>query len=364
MTLVLILCVYTLIYVGISAVQIAFLKKERAKKAVILDEEAYKEAASVGIENEKFKLYSQIYSFILYSLWLIFGFVWLKELIIQNNSIFENTVFLLAFLIINMLLSLPLSIYESFVKDKKHGFSTISAGLFIKDTLKSLILLIIFGFLLVYALLFCYEFLGKLWWLAAFGVAFVAILIANVIYPTLIAPMFNKMQKLDDKALQSEISGAMEKLKKTSQDREQLQAQLSDLHKSDSTLKARLESVQGELESNKAHLEKLKDESERLKNENRAIELEKRALSARLEVASVKSQIYEQNLKKAEAMVQVEKSEKQRIQQHAEKLAEGVGELAAQNEKLAQDVKDIRPFTASEIFEEARKNAVSLTNTA
>ena len=65
MTLVLILCVYTLIYVGISAVQIAFLKKERAKKAVILDEEAYKEAASVGIENEKFKLYSQIYSFIL-----------------------------------------------------------------------------------------------------------------------------------------------------------------------------------------------------------------------------------------------------------------------------------------------------------
>ncbi len=211
MTLVLILCVYTLIYVGISAVQIAFLKKERAKKAVILDEEAYKEAASVGIENEKFKLYSQIYSFILYSLWLIFGFVWLKELIIQNNSIFENTVFLLTFLIINTLLSLPLSIYESFVKDKKHGFSTISAGLFIKDTLKSLILLIIFGFLLVYALLFCYEFLGKLWWLAAFGVAFVAILIANVIYPTLIAPMFNKMQKLDDEALQSEISALMNK---------------------------------------------------------------------------------------------------------------------------------------------------------
>ena len=141
MTLVLILCVYTLVYVGISAVQIAFLKKERAKKAVILDEKTYKEAASVGIENEKFKLCSQIYSFILYALWLIFGFVWLKGFVIQDNSIFENTVFLLAFLVINMLLTLPLSIYESFVKDKKHGFSTISAGLFIKDTLKSLVLL-------------------------------------------------------------------------------------------------------------------------------------------------------------------------------------------------------------------------------
>ncbi len=69
----------------------------------------------------------------------------------------------------------------------------------------------IFGFLLIYALIFCYEFLGDFWWLAAFGVAFVAILIANVIYPTIIAPMFNKMQPLQNEALQSEISALMNK---------------------------------------------------------------------------------------------------------------------------------------------------------
>ena len=211
MILVSILCLYTLVFIGISAVQISFLKKEKAKKAVILDEKAYAEAANIAITNEKFGIFSHIYTLVLYAVWLLWGFAWLKSLLISTNSTLENTAFLLAFLIINTLLSLPLSAYSDFVKDKKHGFSTITPALFIKDTLKSLALLVVFGFLLIYALVFCYEFLGDLWWLAAFGVAFLAILIANVIYPTLIAPMFNKMQPLKNEALQGEISALMNK---------------------------------------------------------------------------------------------------------------------------------------------------------
>ena len=211
MTLVMILCVYTLVFVGISAVQIAFLQRQKAQKAVILDEKTYKEAADIAITNEKFGIFSRVYTLVLYALWVFFGFAWLGKFIISTNSTLDNTLFLLAFLIVNMPLTLPLSVYEDFVKNKKQGFSTMSAGLFVKDTLKSLILLVIFGFLLIYALIFCYEFLGQFWWLAAFGVAFAAILIANVLYPTLIAPMFNKMQKLDDKALQDEISALMNK---------------------------------------------------------------------------------------------------------------------------------------------------------
>ena len=211
MMLVMILCVYTLVFVGISAVQIAFLQRQKAQKAVILDEKTYKEAADIAITNEKFSIFSRVYTLVLYALWVFFGFAWLGKFIISTNSTLDNTLFLLAFLVVNMLLTLPLSVYEDFVKNKKQGFSTMSATLFVKDTLKSLILLAIFGFLLIYALIFCYEFLGQFWWLAAFGVAFAAILIANVLYPTLIAPMFNKMQKLDDEALQSEISALMNK---------------------------------------------------------------------------------------------------------------------------------------------------------
>lgn len=211
MTLVLILCVYTLIFAGISLTQINFLKKQREQKAVILDEKAYKEAANIAIANEKFSIFSHLYLFILYAIWLIVGFAWLKDLLIKSNSTLENTLFLLAFLVINFILTMPLSLYESFVKDKKHGFSNMNAKLFIKDTLRNLALLIVFGFVLVYALVKCLEFLGQLWWVGAFVVAFVAVLIANVIYPVLITPMYNKMKKLDDEALLNQISTLMNK---------------------------------------------------------------------------------------------------------------------------------------------------------
>lgn len=133
----------------------------------------------------------------------------LKELLISENSRLENTLFLLAFLIITSILNLPLSIYESFVKDKAHGFSNMTLKLFIKDTIKSLILTLIFGFLILYALLFCYDFFGTFWWLAAFIFAFCVIVIINVIYPTLIAPIFNKMEKLEDENLLSKINDLM-----------------------------------------------------------------------------------------------------------------------------------------------------------
>ena len=211
MTLVAILCAYTLAFVGISAVQINFLKKEKAKKAVILDEKTYQEAANIAIANEKFAIFSHFYSLVLSVAWLLWGFAWLGEFVVETNSTLENTLFLLAFLIINTLLSLPLSAYKAFVKDKKHGFSTITPALFIKDSLKNLALLAVFGFLFLYVLLLCYEFLGLWWWLGASGVAFAVCLIIIVIYPTLIVPLYNKMQPLQDEALQGEISQLLNK---------------------------------------------------------------------------------------------------------------------------------------------------------
>ena len=128
---------------------------------------------------------------------------------ISENSKLENTLFLLAFLVLTALFNLPLSIYKDFVKNKVQGFSNMSVSLFIKDSLKSLALLLIFGFAIIYVLLLCYEFLGALWWLGAFAFSFCVILVINLIYPTLIAPLFNKMQKLDDENLLSKIENLM-----------------------------------------------------------------------------------------------------------------------------------------------------------
>ncbi|EAH6775120.1 M48 family peptidase [Campylobacter coli] len=209
MTLIAILCLYTALLSWISYAQIRFLEREKDKQAQILSEKDYQNAADIAIENEKFKLFSNFYMLIVNIAWIGFGFLYLKELLISENSRLENTLFLLAFLIITNILNLPLSIYESFVKDKAHGFSNMTLKLFIKDTIKSLILTLIFGFLILYALLFCYDFFGTFWWLAAFIFAFCVIVIINVIYPTLIAPIFNKMEKLEDENLLSKINDLM-----------------------------------------------------------------------------------------------------------------------------------------------------------
>ncbi|EAJ9889367.1 M48 family peptidase [Campylobacter coli] len=209
MTLIAILCLYTALLSWISYAQIRFLEREKDKQAQILSEKDYQNAADIAIENEKFKLFSNFYMLIVNIAWIGFGFLYLKELLISENSRLENTLFLLAFLIITSILNLSLSIYESFVKDKAHGFSNMTLKLFIKDTIKSLILTLIFGFLILYALLFCYDFFGTFWWLAAFIFAFCVIVIINVIYPTLIAPIFNKMEKLEDENLLSKINDLM-----------------------------------------------------------------------------------------------------------------------------------------------------------
>ncbi|EAH6544920.1 M48 family metallopeptidase [Campylobacter jejuni] len=209
MTLIAILCLYTALLSWISYAQIRFLEREKDKQAQILSEKDYQNAADIAIENEKFKLFSNFYNLIINIAWIGFGFLYLKELLILNNTRFENTLFLLSFLIITSILNLPLSIYESFIKDKAHGFSNMAVKLFIKDTMKSLILTLIFGFLILYALLFCYDFFGTFWWIAAFIFAFCIIVIINLIYPTLIAPIFNKMKKLDDENLLKKISSLM-----------------------------------------------------------------------------------------------------------------------------------------------------------
>ncbi|HED4997280.1 TPA: M48 family metallopeptidase [Campylobacter jejuni] len=209
MTLIAILCLYTALLSWISYAQIRFLEREKDKQAQILSEKDYQNAADIAIENEKFKLFSNFYNLIINIAWIGFGFLYLKELLILNNTRFENTLFLLSFLIITSILNLPLSIYESFIKDKAHGFSNMTVKLFIKDTMKSLILTLIFGFLILYALLFYYDFFGTFWWIAAFIFAFCIIVIINLIYPTLIAPIFNKMKKLDDENLLKKISSLM-----------------------------------------------------------------------------------------------------------------------------------------------------------
>lgn len=203
--------IYTIYKIYLSFLQINFVKQAAKKPAVILEQVGYEKAANVAIINEKFSIISNLYSCVLLILWSVFGVSFLQNLIVKDDTILQNTLLVVAFLLISLVLELPFGIYKTFVKDKKLGFSNTTPKIFLLDTLKTFALTFVFGSLVVWAILLCFEWLGKAWWIWAFGLSFTIILLINLIYPTIIAPLFNKMSPLNNDELNSAINSLLNK---------------------------------------------------------------------------------------------------------------------------------------------------------
>lgn len=196
---------YTLYELVLHYLEFNFVKNKVKTQSVILSPEEFKSAGLSTLLKLKFKCFSLVYSFITLLFWLFIG---LKVL----NFYFEGTsqiALFVCFLVGNVILSLPLDIYEKFALDKKLGFSTITPKIFAIDTLKTLLLSAIFGALGAMLFAFCYTYFS-LWWFWGFVIAFSIILLINLIYPTLIAPIFNKMTPLEDGELKGKITSLLE----------------------------------------------------------------------------------------------------------------------------------------------------------
>lgn len=203
-----------LIYVGVKIylanLEINFVRTEAKKPAVVLSEDEYKDAAQIKVQNQQFEIISAIYGAVCFLIWLFWGLGALYEAALGGEvSVTRSIIFVMSFIVIDAAAGLPLEIYSKFVKDKKQGFSNITPKIFALDTLKTLALTLAFGSLFVYIILRVFELLGELWWLWAFCVSFAIILIINLIYPTLIAPIFNKVKPLEDGELKSSIENLL-----------------------------------------------------------------------------------------------------------------------------------------------------------
>lgn len=190
----------------LSILEINFVNKKLNQEAVVLSQEDYKKAGFTKIINEKFEIFSNLYSFLISIFFIVFGLKFLfNTIVVDPKNIWQNLAFVVAFLILNFILALPLDFYKSFVKDKKLGFSNMTLKIFLLDTVKSLFLMLIFGSLVVLLLLFLIEKIGEYWWIWGFSCVFLITIFIAVIYPTLIAPIFNKMQPLQNSDLKEEI---------------------------------------------------------------------------------------------------------------------------------------------------------------
>jgi len=112
--------------------------------------------------------------------------------------------------VVGSLISLPLSYYEKFVLDEKFGFNKSSIGLYIKDTLISFVLTLLFGSLIVWGIYLIISNFAY-WWLWSFIFIFGVIILINMLFPTFRAMFFDKLTPLENEELADEIKILMDK---------------------------------------------------------------------------------------------------------------------------------------------------------
>lgn len=178
----------------------------------MLESEDYIQAGKYAIGSLKLNIISHIIEIIVFCAWVIYGLDWLDSTLStylgQFHHIAQGIVLVLSFVIISAIIDLPLGIYKTFKLDRAFGFSKQTPMLFIIDLLKSLVLSVILGALVVFLLIYIIENVA-LWWIVGFIALLCVAILANLIYPTLIAPLFNKFTPINDENLKARIESLL-----------------------------------------------------------------------------------------------------------------------------------------------------------
>lgn len=198
-------CIYFLTKTYISFMQFDFIKQTPADKPVILDLQNFMTARNYALEKEKLAILSGFFEFVFFMFWIYFGLSFLDSLLQLENSYLKAVVYIESFIIVNWIFGLPFEIYQTFNLDKKYGFSTITKDIYIKDTIKSGALFIIFGGLVIFGLSYIISNITN-WWIWGFAFIFGVILLINILYPVVRDKMFDKFEPLKDEVLNEKIT--------------------------------------------------------------------------------------------------------------------------------------------------------------
>ena len=114
-------------------------------------------------------------------------------------------------LAISSLIDLPLSFYRQFVIEEKFGFNRMTLKLFVADLVKQTLLGLVIGTPVLLAVLWLMAQMGSFWWLYVWLFWCSFNLLILFIYPTWIAPLFNKFSPIDDDALKARIEALLKR---------------------------------------------------------------------------------------------------------------------------------------------------------
>lgn len=188
----------------------------------MLNEESFKKARVYGIDKSQFKIVKELYSItlttlILYNRWIYSAWQKSEEIaavfnISQDREILLSCVFMTFVTLFNFVVNMPFTIYGIFVLEEKHGFNKQTVGFFVKDQMKSLLLSLVITLPIISVAIYIIMLGGNMFvvWLWLFTT--VATLILLTLYPSVIAPLFDKFVPLPDGPLRKGIENLASRL--------------------------------------------------------------------------------------------------------------------------------------------------------
>lgn len=189
-----------------SAVPLAFAEQ--------IDLHAHQKAADYTIVKTRLGLLSATLGAMVLLGWTLLGGLNLLNqalLSAMGPGLWQQMALVVAFSLIGGLIGLPLSWWSTFRVEASFGFNRSSLGLWVTDGIKSAVVGALIGLPLLAAVLWLMGAAGNTWWLWAWGLWIGFNLLMLVLYPTVIAPLFNEFKPLDDPELQGRVQSLMQR---------------------------------------------------------------------------------------------------------------------------------------------------------
>lgn len=177
--------------------------------------DAHRKAADYTSAKTRLVIQESIAQAILLALLTIGGGLMLiddawRALVVEHEIMRGALVILTAF-VVSAVVELPFDYYKTFVIDQKFGFNKMTPAMFFSDLVKHSLVGLVLGAPILFAALALMQSAGDYWWLYLWVVWSVFNLLMLAVYPTFIAPLFNKFSPLTDEPLKKRIETLLTK---------------------------------------------------------------------------------------------------------------------------------------------------------
>ena len=181
----------------------------------VYDEDTYAKSQEYTRTRTKFGFITGTFNLLLLlGFWFSGGFNWLDQWArgFDYGVIGTGLIFIGSLVIAKSIISLPFSLYSTFVIEERFGFNKTDAKTFIADRLKGLALSVLIGGPLLAGIIAFFEYGGAWAWLYAWLAVTAFSLVMQYVAPTWIMPLFNKFEPLEDGELRQAIESYADKV--------------------------------------------------------------------------------------------------------------------------------------------------------